>query len=353
MFLLREALVPGSTQMIKRLILFGESDLYSTITTLTDSFVDETTVNKIYLPALTMQETTAYLQHRLEVAGYTGEKLFSSSVVEMIHQTSGGFPGPMNEIADQWLKKNYSNKKKRHGILRQKADRPRRIFGWVAAGILVLLLAVLLYYPYRKASLLQPEERKVAGKVFRAKIPQIPESTGKVFRAKIPQIPESTGKIFRAKIPAVKHLIKPPAKAETTPPVQDKTVPSRLTAALPDKVKTQQKAELQQEAVTLPEKIEPQQETKLQQQAATSPQKTEPQQETKLQRQATTPPVKIEPQQKTKLQQQAATPPKSTLPTTKEKVEKRKIHRENWLLSQDSDHYTIQIIAGSMNIFHL
>ena len=121
-FLIHEARVPGSSNKIKRLVLFGESDLYTTVTKLAASLSTQPAVNKIYLPGLTKNQTAEYLQHRLAIGGYSGELPFNSSVINRIHQTSGGYPGPINEIAHQWLSDKYS-KKKRKGIICCRKDR--------------------------------------------------------------------------------------------------------------------------------------------------------------------------------------------------------------------------------------
>jgi len=91
-FLLQETLAPAGTQKIKRLILFGESELYTRVTRLAEAYPAQPAVNKIYLPGLTTSQTGDYLQHRLAVAGYTGKNPFKSSAVRDIHQASGGYP---------------------------------------------------------------------------------------------------------------------------------------------------------------------------------------------------------------------------------------------------------------------
>ena len=331
MFLLREALVPGSTQMIKRLILFGESGLYTEMTSLTESFIGETSVNKIYLPALTMEEAAAYLEHRLKVAGYTGKKLFNSSIVKKIHQASGGIPGPMNEIADQWLKENYTNKKKRRDILDTPKARPRGVFGWIGAGIVVILLAVLVLFVYRQTQVSRSEDPQIAQNIFRAKIAQKPEATGKIFRATISQKPETTGKIFRAKISAVNPSITPPIKTSAKPVVVKKIEPPQFSVA-------------QTEKTDLPQKIQ-------KHAPPTQTQKIKPIQKTELQTASAQPTKKIASLEKTEgRKEEAPTQPAATSKVTEvvtEKAAKKSIHREDWLLSINAEHYTIQIMGVS------
>ena len=56
-FLLQEALASAGTNKIKRLVLFGESDLYNRVTRLAATYTAQPAVNKIYLPGLTEMQT--------------------------------------------------------------------------------------------------------------------------------------------------------------------------------------------------------------------------------------------------------------------------------------------------------
>ena len=112
-FLIQKSLVPGSNDRIKRLVLFGESELYTAVTGLTASLSDQPAVNKIHLPGLTEEETVDYLRHRLAIAGFEGELPLNSSEVKAVHQTSGGIPGSINQIVHNRISDKYSNKKGR------------------------------------------------------------------------------------------------------------------------------------------------------------------------------------------------------------------------------------------------
>jgi type II secretory pathway predicted ATPase ExeA len=61
-FLLQEALVPESSQKIKRLVLFGEPILSTYITAHHESIAGNVAINKITMPVLTSVETDSYLQ---------------------------------------------------------------------------------------------------------------------------------------------------------------------------------------------------------------------------------------------------------------------------------------------------
>jgi type II secretory pathway predicted ATPase ExeA len=51
------------------------------------------------LEPLKQDETEAYLQHRLETAGYKGAALFSKEAAIRVHELTGGYPRPVNHLA--------------------------------------------------------------------------------------------------------------------------------------------------------------------------------------------------------------------------------------------------------------
>jgi DamX protein len=323
-FLLRDAIVPGSAQIIKRLILFGEAGLYNEMTSLTESFIGNTSVNKIYLPSLTTKETAAYLQHRLQVAGYTGEKLFDSSTVKEIHQVSGGLPGPMNEIADQKLKKNYANKKKRRGNSGHPKARSKGIFGWVGAGLVVILLVALALFMYRQTRVAGTQDSKVAKKIY---------------RADLAQKPQPSEKIFRGKIPSVKRSITSTIQPTTTSIVNKKIEPQQQTGEQPKKIEPPQQAQ-EQVVSAQSEKLEPVPKADLQTASVQPEEKIEPQEKMEQ-------PQKDVPKQPIVSPAVAEKTTETVIEVVAEKSEKEGIHREDWLLSKNSEHYTIQIMGVS------
>ena len=153
-------------------MLFGETNLFNTVTNIAKSFSDEITVNQVFLPGLTEEETATYLQHRMDVAGYAGKKIFSASAVKKIHHTTGGFPGSINSTATQWLKDRYSYQKKRRGIFQRLIARPLLALSWIAAGLACLLLAVFLFYTHGNTPMSLLSDLKADPKVFHSKIPQ-------------------------------------------------------------------------------------------------------------------------------------------------------------------------------------
>ncbi len=58
---------------------------------------------RFHISALTEEEIPEYLQHRLEVAGYTGRNLFAEDTTRVIHTYTGGRPRLMNILCDYAL----------------------------------------------------------------------------------------------------------------------------------------------------------------------------------------------------------------------------------------------------------
>jgi len=64
-----------------------------------------------YIEPLTLEETGAYIQHRLRIAGTT-ERIFHPSAVKAIYDFSEGFPRKINIICDHCLMSGYAEDKR-------------------------------------------------------------------------------------------------------------------------------------------------------------------------------------------------------------------------------------------------
>ncbi|MEJ2285901.1 MAG: hypothetical protein P8X85_20180, partial [Desulfobacterales bacterium] len=175
-FLLRDALIPGSSRKIKRLVLFGEPSLSKFISALSESTATETAINKISMPVLTRDEVESYLQYRPALAGHTGESLFKSSVADMIHKKSEGLPGGVNQHADEWLRKKYAPNSKKEGMATLLKKLPFKALGWSLAVIVAVVIGILvLNWPGSTRRTL-PDTKQASIRVFRAKIPALADS---------------------------------------------------------------------------------------------------------------------------------------------------------------------------------
>ena len=235
-FLLQKALVPESSHKIKRLVLFGEPGLSNYITALSESTASDTAINKITMPALTGAEVGSYLQYRLSLAGHTGESLFKPSVVKMIHTKSAGLPGRINERADQWLKKKYSNKSPSEGIFTLLRNLPLKAVGWGVAAIAAVVLGLFVFNQMDSTPRTSPQKQKASLRVFRNKIPAVVDSeTPKFVNRVTPEAKEATPR------EAAEPKEQPPATEQSTalakvPPqriIQTKVKPPAIKPVTP------------------------------------------------------------------------------------------------------------------------
>lgn len=110
-FLLRIISPPRGVRIANRMVLFGEPSLNTNLSALIQALPDATAVSSIYLPAMTPDETAAYLRQRLSAAGFTDNTLFDGRLARKLHRAGGGLPGRINEEADRWLHKKLKNVK--------------------------------------------------------------------------------------------------------------------------------------------------------------------------------------------------------------------------------------------------
>ena len=104
-FLLRIISSPSGVRIANRIVLFGEPSLNTNLSALVQDLPDLTAVSSVYIPAMTPDETAAYLRQRLSAAGFTDTTLFDGRMARKLHRAGGGLPGRINEEADRWLHK--------------------------------------------------------------------------------------------------------------------------------------------------------------------------------------------------------------------------------------------------------
>jgi len=276
-FLIHEALVPGSSYKIKRLVLFGESKLYTAVAELAESLSAQPAFNKIYLPGLTENQTAEYLQHRLTTGGYSGENPFDPAAINSIHQTSGGYPGSINEIAHRWLNEKYTIKTERQNMVQMLSGISRRLLACFAAGIIIVLLAAVWFFSDRNPSTPKPPDQKLAKTVFRKKIAQNRKSAAQVISKKVAPVksPEnSPAAIKTQKTPEPKTTSEPPTPIITAPLEKEEPVAPEPTITAAQKTDSQPAAKPSQKTDSQPQ-TEPQPAAKPSQKTDSQPQ-TEP-----------------------------------------------------------------------------
>jgi type II secretory pathway predicted ATPase ExeA len=228
-FLLRKTLTPGGINGCRRLILFGKTELVKTISNLVSSVSQKIAVNKIFLSPLTVEDTTAYLRHRLAMAGYSGQNLFTPQIVKRIHKKSDGLPGRINQNARRWLEKNYKKAgKSKTGSTPSKSRLKVLMIGSAAACLVLVTAFIYLFNPPKKSIITVPITSQPA-KIITVKINDNRVALKQISGIQNPPIPEKT--IKPSPTVAVQKEVenKPltPLQADTAPKTP---LPERTTA---------------------------------------------------------------------------------------------------------------------------
>ncbi|MGA7801480.1 MAG: AAA family ATPase, partial [Gammaproteobacteria bacterium] len=94
------------------------------------------------LPALSPEQTAAYLAYRVAVAGYSGESPFAPTEARAIHKAAGGLPGRINRLAHEHLEEYMARADTAGAASTRLGRRPPR---WLLAGLGVVAVAVVLW----------------------------------------------------------------------------------------------------------------------------------------------------------------------------------------------------------------
>ncbi len=93
-----------------QIILIGQPELRQTLARADLRQLAQRITGRYHLDPLTREETSAYIHHRLQVAGASRE-IFSPSAVREVHRLSGGVPRLINVICDRALLGAYGKEK--------------------------------------------------------------------------------------------------------------------------------------------------------------------------------------------------------------------------------------------------
>jgi len=139
-----------TTQKLLQILLIGQPELQTMMAQPELRQLGQRITARYHLPPLLLNETAAYIQHRLEVAGCK-RNLFTKGTLHLVHRLSGGVPRLINTICDRALLGAYAKQRDRvnRRLARKAASevmgpglllRPRRLFGWAVALLVLLIL---------------------------------------------------------------------------------------------------------------------------------------------------------------------------------------------------------------------
>ncbi len=103
-----------NTHKLLQIMLIGQPELNDMLATPQLRQLSQRITARFHLQALTLQDTHAYITHRLQIAGL-GDKPnpFPSNIIKLIHRHSGGIPRLINVIAERLLLGAYAQNKNR------------------------------------------------------------------------------------------------------------------------------------------------------------------------------------------------------------------------------------------------
>lgn len=91
----------GPSGPILRVILLGQPELKDNISAIPQ--LTQRVKLFFHLEGLSLEDTQHYIYHRLMVAGYDKQELFSRSIIGVVHEHSNGIPRLINKICDGLL----------------------------------------------------------------------------------------------------------------------------------------------------------------------------------------------------------------------------------------------------------
>ena len=136
-----------------RLILFGTGETTGLIRQAQEKQLFRGSTQCIELPPFNEAETSAYLLHRMEMAGYDGENPFTETEIRAICKTAEGWPAATNHLADLCLNEHYSRHIAQQQSGSQLSMKPSNKKSWLTAAAFLLIAALLWIF-------MQPESEQ-------------------------------------------------------------------------------------------------------------------------------------------------------------------------------------------------
>jgi general secretion pathway protein A len=137
-----------NTRKLLQIILIGQPELRELLARNELRQLAQRITGRYHLNPLTYDETTAYVRHRLRVAGATND-IFSSSALAEVYRVATGVPRVINVVCDRALLGAYSMDR-HHVTARLVRDAASEVFGrhftphwlpWLGAGAAAALVA--------------------------------------------------------------------------------------------------------------------------------------------------------------------------------------------------------------------
>lgn len=192
-----------------QIILIGQPELRQMLARPELEQLAQRVIARFHLGALSEAETRQYIAHRLAVAGWQGELLFTAPALKKVHRLTRGVPRRINLLCDRALLGAYAGNSHQVSaaivhlaaaeVFDGSAPQPKRTMGWktLAGGVLAgaaLASAAALWWPNAVPALPgngssqaaaapvsepeQPLDASVAATVPKLKSTRVPSPTG-------------------------------------------------------------------------------------------------------------------------------------------------------------------------------
>lgn len=162
-----------TTQKLLHIILVGQPELKTLLAKPELRQLAQRITARFHLTPLTLNETQAYIRHRLKIAGLPeGRNPFPFAIIKRIHAFTGGIPRLINVICERCLIGTYGSNQQRVdniifnaarkeviGGLEQTREAHRNFYWKIAAGVLGACLIISTIYFTQIAS--APAPRKL------------------------------------------------------------------------------------------------------------------------------------------------------------------------------------------------
>jgi len=143
------------TEKLIQIVLMGQSELRDVLERHELRQLAQRVTARYHLTPLTLEETKAYMRHRLKIADGEGKVGFEREALAAVHRYSGGVPRLVNLICDRALLAGYVNESRviKAAMVRQAAnevrgERPAVPLHWrhgLVGAALTLVLVVLAF----------------------------------------------------------------------------------------------------------------------------------------------------------------------------------------------------------------
>ena len=139
-----------SREKLLQIILIGQPELLSVLKRQELRQLAQRITARYHLLPMSRSETSAYIRHRLLIAGRS-DAVFTPSAIRQVCRLSGGVPRVINIVCDRALLGAYANDKRdvtaaivRRASRETQGSRPRRLSRAMAASIIIMIAAIVI-----------------------------------------------------------------------------------------------------------------------------------------------------------------------------------------------------------------